>query len=187
MSGTLRIYVKEPNPERKRTMTDYQRITHEFDPVFNNESKILILGTLPSVKSREQHFYYGHPQNRFWKVLAAITKEAVPSSISKKKELLLTHHIAIWDVIKSCDIIGSSDSSIRNVVPADINLLLQNSNITAIFGNGAKACELYDKYSLPQTGCHIHKLPSTSPANAAWSLEKLTGYWNQSLAPFLKK
>lgn len=166
-------------------MSDYQHITHEFEPVFNRESKILILGTLPSVKSREQHFYYGHPQNRFWKVLAAITKEAVPSSISEKKELLLTHHIAIWDVIKSCEIIGSSDSSIRNVVPTDINLLLHHSDISCIFGNGAKACELYDKYTLPHTGLPIIKLPSSSPANAAWSLEKLTDYWKQALRPAL--
>lgn len=168
-------------------MPDYQHVTHEFEPVFNRESRILILGTLPSVKSREQHFYYGHPQNRFWKVLAAITKETVPSSISEKKELLLTHHIAIWDVIKSCEIIGSSDSSIRNVVPADINLLLNNSNISGIFGNGAKACELYDKYTFPKTGFPIHKLPSTSPANAAWSLDKLTHTWNEVLIPFLKE
>ena len=167
-------------------MAEYQKITHEFEPVFNRESQILILGTLPSVKSREQHFYYGHPQNRFWKVLANITNEAVPSSISEKKELLLTHHIAIWDVIKSCEIIGSSDSSIRNVVPADIGLLLENSNISAIFGNGAKACELYDKYTLAKTGFPIQKLPSTSPANAAWSLERLTDYWAQALFPFWK-
>lgn len=166
-------------------MSDYQRITHEFEPVFNSESRILILGTLPSVKSREQHFYYGHPQNRFWKVLANITGEAVPSSISEKKELLLTHHIAIWDVIKSCEIIGSSDSSIRNVVPADIPLILAHSRVSAIFGNGAKACELYDKYTLANTGCPIQKLPSTSPANAAWSLERLTDEWNRSIAPFL--
>lgn len=166
-------------------MSDYQRITHEFEPVFNIESRILILGTLPSVKSREQHFYYGHPQNRFWKVLANITKEAVPSSISEKKELLLTHHIAIWDVIKSCEIIGSSDNSIRNVIPADIRLILGNSNVSAIFGNGAKACELYDKYTFANTGHPIHKLPSTSPANAAWSLERLTDEWNRSLSPFL--
>lgn len=166
-------------------MSDYQQIIHEFEPVFNQESRILILGTLPSVKSREQHFYYGHPQNRFWRVLANITKEAVPSSILEKKELLLTHHIAIWDVIKSCEIIGSSDSSIRNVIPADIEFLLQNSNISTIFGNGAKACELYDKYTLPQTGCPIHKLPSSSPANAAWSQERLSARWQQELSPFL--
>lgn len=165
-------------------MADYQQITHEFEPVFNSESRILILGTLPSVKSREQHFYYGHPQNRFWKVLANITQEAVPSSISEKK-LLLTHHIAIWDVIKSCEIIGSSDSSIRNVVPTDINLLLQDSNISAIFGNGAKACELYDKYTFARTNFPIQKLPSTSPANASWSLERLTQEWSSHLIPLL--
>lgn len=166
-------------------MPDYQHVTHEFHPVFNKDSRILILGTLPSVKSREQQFYYGHPQNRFWKVLAAITKEAVPSSISEKTELLLTHHIAIWDVIKSCDIIGSSDSSIRNVIPADINLLLDSSNITAIFGNGAKACELYEKYALAHTGRPILKLPSTSPANAAWTFDKLISFWSSELTPYL--
>ena len=168
-------------------MSHYQRITHEFEPVFNRESKILILGTLPSVKSREQHFYYGHPQNRFWKVLANITGEAVPSSISEKKELLLTHHIAIWDVIKSCEIIGSSDSSIRDVTPADIRLILDDSDVSAIFGNGAKACELYNKYTLANTGRSIHKLPSTSPANAAWSFARLTDEWKKSLLPFLEK
>lgn len=166
-------------------MADYQQITHEFAPVFNNESKILILGTLPSVKSREQQFYYGHPQNRFWKVLAHITGETVPTSIPTKKELLLTHHIAIWDVIKSCEIIGSSDSSIRNVVPADIGFLLENSNIDVIFGNGAKACELYNKYTFAKTKRPIEKLPSTSPANAAWSLEKLSAYWNAALLPYI--
>lgn len=166
-------------------MPDYQHITHEFEPVFNKNSRILILGTLPSVKSREQHFYYGHPQNRFWKVLAALTKEAVPSSVAEKKELLLTHRIAVWDVIKSCDIIGSSDSSIRNVVPTDINLLLEHSGITAIFGNGAKACELYEKYTLAHTGRPIQKLPSTSPANAVWTLDKLTNCWAQELLPYL--
>lgn len=166
-------------------MADYQQITHEFAPVFNNESKILILGTLPSVKSREQQFYYGHPQNRFWKVLAHITGETVPTSIPEKKELLLTHHIAIWDVIKSCEIIGSSDSSIRNVVAADIGFLLENSNIDVIFGNGAKACELYNKYTFAKTNRPIEKLPSTSPANAAWSLEKLSAYWETALLPYI--
>ena len=166
-------------------MADYQQITHEFDPVFNKDSKILILGTLPSVKSREQHFYYGHPQNRFWKVLAHITHKAVPSSVSEKKELLLTHYIAIWDVIKSCEIIGSSDSSIRNVVPSDIEFLLKNANIDVIFGNGAKACELYNKYTFAKTNRPIEKLPSTSPANAAWSLEKLTTCWADALLPYL--
>ena len=97
-------------------MSDYQQLSHEFSPVYNKDSRLLILGTFPSVKSREQHFYYGHPQNRFWKILAAITKEPLPESIQDKQQLLLSHHIALWDVIQSCEIIGSSDSSIRNVV-----------------------------------------------------------------------
>ena len=153
-------------------MAEYQHLKHEFAPVFNNESKILILGTFPSVKSREQQFYYGHPQNRFWKVLSYMTKEPLPTTTAEKKQLLLSHNIAIWDVIASCDIIGSSDSSIRNVIPADIAGLLAKTSIAAIFGNGAKACELFEKYtapsltSLPQTFA-IQKLPSTSPANAA--------------------
>lgn len=215
-------------------MSEYQRLTHEFDPVFQKDSKILILGTFPSVKSREQHFYYGHPQNRFWKVLAAIIGEPVPESIPEKKHLLLSHGIALWDVILSCDIIGSSDSSIRNVVPADIPGLLRQASIQAVFGNGSKACELYKKYTVPMLtaspadsggslsltggsspadsdsrlsltggsspadsgGAHpltdglspyasIQKLPSTSPANAAWNLERLTDYWKQATEPYL--
>lgn len=161
---------------------NYQQLNHEFQPIFNKDSKILILGTFPSVKSREQHFYYGHPRNRFWKVLAALTNESIPADIPQKKQLLLNHNIAIWDVIQSCEIIGSSDSSIRNVVPSDIGSLLHQAPINAIFGNGNKACELFAKYN-PEY--HIHKLPSTSPANAAWSLERLINYWQQEISPFL--
>lgn len=165
-------------------MTDYQKLNHEFQPVFNKNSKILILGTFPSVKSREQHFYYGHPQNRFWKVLAALTKEPVPADILQKKQLLLNHNIAVWDVIQSCEIIGSSDSSIRNVIPSDIGSLLKQAPIDAVFGNGNKACELFTKYN---PAYHIHRLPSTSPANAAWSLERLINDWQQKIGPFLPK
>ncbi len=179
-------------------MAEYQSLTHEFDPVYDSNSRILILGTFPSVKSREYHFYYGHPQNRFWKVLAAITNEPIPGSIPEKKQLLLRHRIALWDVIKSCEIIGSSDSSIRNVVPADIPWLLQQAPISAIFGNGAKACELFRKYAQPlleesfqkgkctKEACAIQKLPSTSPANAAWNLERLVGCWGTEILPFLQ-
>ena len=184
-------------------MSEYQRLTHEFDPVFQKDSRILILGTFPSVKSREQHFYYGHPQNRFWKVLAVITGEPVPTSVSEKKHLLLSHGIALWDVILSCDIIGSSDSSIRNVVPADIPGLLRQTSIQAVFGNGSKACELYKKYTVPMLAAPpagsgsshlpadlsryaaIHKLPSTSPANAAWNLERLADHWKRAVEPYL--
>lgn len=156
----------------------YQHVTHCFAPVYNKQSRILILGTFPSVKSREQQFFYGHPQNRFWKLLAILTNADIPSSIEEKKALLLHNKIAIWDVIESCDIIGSSDSSIRNVVPCDINRVLDHAPIEAIFGNGAKACSLYERYLLKQTGRSIEKLPSTSPANASFSLEKLAGSWS---------
>ena len=132
---------------KKNSIAGYQHITHTFGPVFDADSEILILGSLPSVQSRAQQFYYGHPQNRFWKVLAALTKESIPLTIPEKKQLLLKHQIALWDVIQRCEIIGSSDSSIRNVVPADIPSLLEQSSITAIFGNGSKACELFKKYT----------------------------------------
>lgn len=154
---------------------------HEFAPVYDKNSKLLILGTFPSVKSRETNFYYGHPQNRFWKVLAAITENEVPQTIEQKKELLLENHIAIWDVIESCDIEGSSDSSIRNVVPADISKILENSNVERIYANGATAKKLYDRYVLKKTGREIIGLPSTSPANAAYSLEKLVDIWGRTL------
>ena len=171
-------------------MAEYERHPHMFPPVFDNHSKILILGTFPSVKSREQQFYYGHPQNRFWKTLAYITNETVPTTIEEKKHLLLNHNIAVWDVIQSCEIIGSSDSSIRNVVPADIAGLLKQAPITAIFGNGKKACDLFEKYVTPtlcdfaETGT-IRPLPSTSPANAAWSTARLQACWQEKLCPCL--
>lgn len=157
------------------------RVTHKFNPVFNKESKILILGTFPSVKSREVEFYYGHPQNRFWKVLASITDNPVPSTIEEKKVILLSNHIAIWDVIESCEITGSSDSSIRNVVPAAIESVVGNSNITRIYGNGGTAKKLYDKYVRDKVGMEIYGLPSTSPANASFSLERLISIWKEKI------
>ncbi len=171
-------------------MADYQQLSHRFSPVFSKKSRILILGTFPSVKSREQNFYYGHPQNRFWKVLAEITKEPIPTNIQEKQQLLLSHHIAVWDVIHRCEIIGSSDSSIRNVVPADLPRLLALTSVEAIFGNGAKACQLFNTYTAPMLAdypelAQIKKLPSTSPANASWSLERLTECWRKELSPYL--
>ena len=155
----------------------YTHVSHDFVPVFDENSKVLILGTFPSVKSRENRFYYGHPQNRFWKVIAGLTESEVPQTIEEKKKLLLEHGIAIWDVIESCDIIGSSDSSIKNVVPADIERVVANSKIQNIYANGGTAKKLYEKYSQKKTGREIIGLPSTSPANAAYSLERLLECW----------
>lgn len=158
-----------------------ERVKHTFEPVFNEGSRILILGTFPSVKSRETHFFYGHPQNRFWKVMAALTGWETPGSIEEKKKLLLENGIAIWDVIESCDIEGSSDSSIRNVEPADLNRIFEQAEIEAVYANGAKAYELYMKYSFPVTKREIKKLPSTSPANAVFSLERLIDEWKKQM------
>ena len=166
-------------------MEGLTQVTHEFEPVFDENSRVLILGTFPSVKSRENQFYYGHPQNRFWKVMAELTKEQVPQSIEEKKALLLRHGIAVWDVISSCEIKGSSDSSIRNVIPADLNRILKHCDIRCIYTNGATARKLYDKYSKEQTGREIIGLPSTSPANAAYSIDRLMESWGE-IAGFLK-
>ena len=156
---------------------EYEHIVHSFEPVYDRASEILILGTLPSVKSRENNFYYGHKQNRFWKVLATLLKEPVPDTIEEKKAMLLARRIALWDVIASCDIIGSSDSSIKNVVANDIGRVLSEASIRQIFVNGQTAFKLYKKYVLPETGVMPVCLPSTSPANAAWNMERLTEAW----------
>lgn len=156
---------------------EYEHIVHSFEPVYDKNSEILILGTLPSVKSRENHFYYGHKQNRFWRLLAKLLDVPVPETIEQKKEMLLAHRIAIWDVIQSCDIKGSSDSSIRNVEPTDLCRLLKQTKVKRIFANGNKAGQLYRKYQLPHTGIEAVVLPSTSPANVAWSLDRLCEAW----------
>ena len=156
---------------------DYQHVTHEFGPVYDAHSEVVILGSFPSVKSREQQFYYGHKQNRFWKVIAALTNEAVPDTVEEKKALLLSHHIALWDVIAACEIVGSSDSSIRNVEVNDIRKITEHAPIRTIYLNGNKAYELFAKYMREQTFLPAVKLPSTSPANAACSLERLTAAW----------
>ena len=154
---------------------------HEFAPVYDKNYKVLILGTFPSVKSREMQFYYGHPQNRFWKLLAMLTGWPVPGTIPEKKEMLLKNGIAVWDVIQSCEIIGSSDSSIRNVVSNDLSQVLAGSSVTRIYANGKTAEKLYNKYVKDQTGMEVMGLPSTSPANAAYSLERLAQSWSQIL------
>lgn len=163
-------------------MAEFTYVEHTFEPIYNQDSRILILGTLPSVKSRENRFYYGHPQNRFWKVIAKITMEEVPVTIEGKKAMLLRNHIAIWDVIRSCRIAGSSDSSIQDVVVNDFSGILGTANIERIYANGGKAYELYQKYAYSRTGQEIIKLPSTSPANAGYSLDRLCDEWEQIIA-----
>lgn len=152
-------------------------VVHPIQPIFNEKSRILILGTFPSVKSREGQFFYHHPQNRFWKVLAAVCETDAPSSIEEKIQFLLANKIAVWDVIQSCEICGSSDSSIKNVVPNDLSIILDHSKVNRIFANGNKSSELYIRYCLSKVGRDIIKLPSTSPANASFSLERLIEAW----------
>ena len=154
-------------------------VEHPIRPVYDKNSRVLILGSFPSVKSREANFFYGHPQNRFWKVLAAIFETEVPVSVNEKREFLLAHGVAVWDVIKSCDIVGSSDSSIKNVVPNDLGLILSEANIEQIYLNGKTAEQYYKKYIEKKIGRKAMCLPSTSPANAAWNTERLVTEWKQ--------
>ncbi len=153
-------------------------IIHPIPPVYDENSKVLVLGSFPSVKSRENNFFYGHSQNRFWRVIAAVFGEKVPESIEEKKTFLLKNGIALWDVIHSCEINGSADSSIKNAVPNDISFLIIETGISRIYTNGRKADSLYKKYLEKQTGIKAVYLPSTSPANAAMSIEKLTEKWS---------
>jgi len=183
-AGVMTPKSKKLSPENvipDKEKPGYQHVEHTFEPVYDENSEILILGTFPSVKSRENNFYYGHPQNRFWKLIAGLTKEPVPEAIEEKKALLLKHHIAIWDVVQSCDIIGSSDSSIKNVVPADIAKILKESSVQRIYANGDKAYRLYKKYCEKETGKKAEKLPSTSPANAIFTLDRLTESWGAEI------
>lgn len=161
----------------QKTQSDFVR--HTLEPVFDENSHVLILGSLPSPKSRESGFYYGHVQNRFWKVLAGVYGEEVPQTNDEKKSFVLRHKIALWDVIESCRIYGASDSSITDVTPNDMSLIFSSCEIRAVFTLGAKAYELYNKLCLEHAEKHpAVKLPSTSPANAAWSLEKLVGEYS---------
>lgn len=169
--------------DMKLDETKRQKIIHPIPPLYDKDSKILILGSFPSVKSREEAFFYGHKQNRFWKLLAGILSEDKPETVEDKKEFLHRNHIAVWDVIHSCDIIGSSDSSIRNVVPNDLSEILEGADIRQIYCNGAKSYEYYRKYQEKETGRKAKKLPSTSPANAAFSIEKLTNEWKVICEP----
>lgn len=154
-------------------------VTHEFGAFFDKDSRVLILGTIPSPKSREQGFYYGHPQNRFWKVLADVLKKEVPQTVEERKKFLKRNRIALWDVLESCEIKGASDVSIRNARPNDMNRILQAADIRAIFVAGTKAAKLYKKLCLPTCGVEAIQLPSTSPANCGCSDEKLREAYSQ--------
>lgn len=163
-----------------------QRLIHPIAPLYDTTSRILILGSFPSVASRAAMFFYGHPQNRFWPLLAALVEEPVPQSIEEKRALALRHHIALWDTIGSCEIEGSSDSSIRAVVPNDLTSMLQQAPIRQIFCNGAASYQFFCRYQQPLTGREAIKLPSTSPANAAWGMERLRAAW-QVILPALRE
>ena len=156
-------------------------VQHPIPPLFDEHSELLILGSFPSVKSRETGFFYGHPQNRFWKVLAAVCGEAVPQTVEEKTKMVLDHHLALWDVIASCEIEGSSDSSIRQAVPNDLFPILKHSRIQRIYVNGTTAAALYRRLLLPTVRIEATVLPSTSPANAAWSPERLCETWGAAL------
>ena len=160
---------------------ELKRVEHEFGPFYDENSKVLILGSIPSPKSREQGFYYGHPQNRFWRVLADLLNEDFPKTVENRKTMLAKHHIALWDVLDSCEIKGASDTSIKNPVPNDMNLILNDAPIKAIFTTGAKADELYKKMCYPICGVASIRLPSTSPANCGCSYDKLKDAYSQIL------
>jgi hypoxanthine-DNA glycosylase len=154
---------------------------HPIPPVFDENSRILLLGSFPSVKSRETAFFYGHKQNRFWKVISAVFDSSEPQTIPEKKAFLIKNGIALWDVIASCDIEGSADNTIKNVTPNDLSLILNNAKIERIFVNGGTAARFYKRYIEPAIGISAITLPSTSPANAAWSAERLTNYWKNKI------
>lgn len=154
-----------------------ESLRHPFPAIYAPDSRILILGSFPSVKSREQKFFYGHPQNRFWRIMAALLGTDIPQTTEEKRAFLLAHRIALWDVIASCDIAGSSDASIRNAVPNDLSPILETASVRQIFTNGGTAHRLYRKYICPLTGREDIVLPSSSPANAARSLDALIDAW----------
>jgi len=157
------------------------RLTHGFEPVYDDACIVLILGSFPSVQSREDGFYYGHPRNRFWPLLAKLFADDVPQMSGEKKAFLLRHHIALWDVVQSCEITGSSDASIREVIPNDIRCILESAPIRQIYANGRTAHTLYTRWLQPVTGREAVCLPSTSPANAAWTMEKLEKVWGEHI------
>ena len=162
------------------------QVTHEFKPIFDETSRVLMLGTMPSPKSREVGFYYGHPRNRFWKVVSAVCGEPYPETKEEKIEFALRNHIAVWDVLASCEIRGAEDGSIRNPVPNDMDVILKHADIQAVFATGAKAAQLYKRHCYPKTGIPAVCLLSTSPANCRTSYEELYEAY-RAILPYIKK
>lgn len=159
-------------------LSNYQTLSHGFGPFIPTKAKYLFLGTFPSVKSREQEFYYGHPQNNFWRLLADIFHDEVPVTLSDKKAFLEHNQVAVYDVIESCDIIGSSDASIKNIVPTDIESIVTEHSIERIFVNGRLAEKIFQQYHPELKATY---LPSSSPANAAMSYEKKLAQWRGAI------
>ena len=162
-------------------MSGAARLCHPFPPLFDAQSRVLILGSFPSVRSREQRFFYGHPQSRFWPMLAAVYGEPVPVSVPEKRALVLRHGLALWDVIASCEIEGSSDASIRSVVPNDLGRIFDACDIRLVCCNGTRSHQLYGRTIEPHVNRPAVCLPSTSPANARWTLAALTAAWSAVL------
>lgn len=160
---------------------------HNILPLYDEKSHVLILGSFPSVKSREAAFFYAHPQNRFWPTLAAVLGEETPKTVKEKKAMALRRGVAMWDTIGSCEIVGSSDASITNVVPNDLRVILETADIQAIFCNGGTSYASYNKYCRAMTGREAAELPSTSPANARWTQDKLLHAWREALLPYLSE
>ena len=156
-------------------------VVHPLPPVWNEHSRVLVLGSFPSVRSREEGFYYAHAQNRFWPMLARVFEQELPRSTEDRRLFALTNRVALWDVIHTCEITGSSDASIRCAIPNDLSTILTGARIERILCNGKRSFELYNRYLYPVTGIAAVLLPSTSPANAAWSLDKLTQAWKAAL------
>ena len=157
------------------------RIDHPLPPLYDEHSEVLILGSFPSPKTRESGFFYGHPQNRMWPVLARLFDEPVPGTVNEKRDFLLRHHIAMWDVLASCEIVGASDASISGEVPTDLLPIFEAAPIKAVFCAGGVSAKMYRKYHEERCGMPCFAMPSTSPANAAWSLDRLTESWAKVL------
>lgn len=175
---------EEDRRMKQKNSAQPQQVLHPLDPVFDERSRVLVLGSMPSPASREAGFYYGHPQNRFWRVLARLFDEPVATTNERKRDQLLRHHIALWDVVASCTISGASDASIQDAVPNDLNAILQSSPIQAVFCTGSKAAQLYTRLCEPATGVPCVRLPSTSPANAAVKFDELVEAYRE-IVPLL--